>query len=48
MQFDTSEFTFALRDLARSIGGNAHSELQADVFDLLREEDAEIPCGQVG
>jgi hypothetical protein len=43
MQFDASEFTFALRDLARSIAvATPDSELQADVFDLLREQDAEI------
>jgi hypothetical protein len=44
MHFDVSKFTFALRDLARSIAAATpdDTELQAEVFDLLREEDAEI------
>lgn len=44
MRFDASKFTFALRDLARSIAAATpdDTELQAEVFDLLREEDAEI------
>jgi hypothetical protein len=44
MQFDASEFTPALRDRARSLAAATPDdlELQADVFDLLLEEDAEI------
>ncbi len=43
-QFDAAKFALALRDLARSIAVATPDdlELQADVFDLLREEDAEI------
>jgi hypothetical protein len=43
-QFDAARFTLALRDLARSIAAATPDdlELQADVLDLLREEDAEI------
>jgi hypothetical protein len=43
MHFDASTFTFALRDLAHSIAAATpdDTELQAEVFDLLREEDAE-------
>ncbi len=43
MQFDASKFTFALRDLARSIAAATpdDTESQAEVFDLLREDDAE-------
>jgi hypothetical protein len=44
LQFDASKFTFALRDLARGIAAATpdDAELQAEVFDLLREHDAEI------
>ena len=44
MQFDASKFTPALRDRARSLAAATPDdlELQAEVFDLLREEDAEI------
>jgi len=44
MDFDASKFTFALRDSARSLAAATPDdrELQADVFNLLREEDAEI------
>jgi hypothetical protein len=44
MHFDASKFTFALRDLARSIATATpdDTELQAEVSDLLREEDTEI------
>jgi hypothetical protein len=44
MQFDVSKFTPALRDRARSLAAATpdDSELQAEVFNLLQEEDAEI------
>ncbi|MFZ0521167.1 MAG: hypothetical protein WAL95_09100 [Candidatus Acidiferrales bacterium] len=44
MRFDASKFTFALRDLARSIAAATpdDTELQAEVFDLLREDDTQI------
>ncbi len=44
MDFDASRFTFALRDRARSLAAATPDdlELQAEVFNLLREEDAEI------
>jgi len=44
MQFDASKFTPALRDHARSLAAATPDdlELQAEVFDLLRAEDAEI------
>jgi hypothetical protein len=44
MDFDASKFAFALRDRARSLAAATpdDSELQAEVFDLLREEDAEL------
>jgi hypothetical protein len=44
MDFDVSKFAFALRDRARSLAAATpdDSELQAGVFDLLRDEDAEI------
>jgi hypothetical protein len=44
MEFDASRFTVALRDRARSLAAATPDdlELQAEVFDLLREEDAEI------
>jgi hypothetical protein len=44
MDFDVSKFAFALRDRARSLAAATPDdrELQAEVFDLLREEDAEI------
>ena len=43
LNFDASKFSFALRDLAHSLAAATpdDSELQADVFELLREEDAE-------
>lgn len=44
LQFDSSRFIFALRELAHSIAVATPDdvELQAEVFDLLREEDEEI------
>jgi hypothetical protein len=44
MQFAVSKFTPALRDRARSLAAATPDdrELQAEVFSLLREEDAEI------
>jgi hypothetical protein len=44
MDFDASNFAFALRDRARSLATATPDdrELQAGVFNLLREEDAEI------
>ena len=44
LQFDASQFTFALRDCARSIAAATpdDADLQAEVFELLREHDAEI------
>jgi hypothetical protein len=44
MQFDVSKFTPALRHRARSLAAATPDdrELQAEVFNLLREEDAEI------
>jgi hypothetical protein len=44
MQLDASKFTPELRDRARSLAAATpdDSELQAELFDLLREEDAEI------
>jgi len=44
MDFDASQFAFALRDRARSLAAATPDdrELQAEVFDLLREEDAEL------
>jgi hypothetical protein len=44
LHFDASKFTFALRDLARSIAAATPDdlELQAEVFGLLREKDLEI------
>jgi hypothetical protein len=44
MNFDASKFAFALRDRARSLAAATPDdrELQAEVFNLLREEDAEI------
>jgi hypothetical protein len=43
LQFDASRFSFELRDLARSMAAATPDdpELQAQVFDLLREEDVE-------
>jgi hypothetical protein len=48
LQFDASKFSFALRDLARSIAAATpdDAKLQAEVFDLLRERDAEIRAEQ--
>jgi hypothetical protein len=44
MQFDASKFTPTLRDRARSLAAGTPDdrELQTELFDLLREEDAEI------
>ena len=44
MQFDVSKFTPALRDRARSLAAATPDDrdLQVEVFNLLREEDAEI------
>lgn len=44
LQFDATKFTFALRDLARSLAAATPDDLalQVPVFELLREEDAEI------
>jgi hypothetical protein len=44
LRFDASKFTFALRDVARSIAAATpdDTELQNEIFDLLREPDAEI------
>jgi hypothetical protein len=44
LNFDASKFSFALRDLARSLAAATpdDAELQADVFELLRDEDSEI------
>jgi hypothetical protein len=43
LNFDASKLSFALRDLAHSLAAATpdDAELQADVFELLREEDAE-------
>jgi hypothetical protein len=43
LKFDASKFSFALRDLAHSLAAATpdDAELQADVFELLREEDTE-------
>ena len=43
LSFDTSKFSFALRDLAQSLAAATpnDAELRADVFELLREEDSE-------
>jgi hypothetical protein len=44
LQFDASKFTFALRDLACSMAAATPDdpELQAEVFELLQEQDAEL------
>jgi hypothetical protein len=44
LQFDPSRFTFALRDLARTIAAVTpdDADLQAEVPELLREHDAEV------
>ena len=44
LQFDASKFTFALRELACSMAAATPDdpELQAQVFELLEEQDAEI------
>lgn len=44
MNFDASKFTFALRDRARSLAAATPDdlELQAELFDLLQEEDTEM------
>lgn len=49
MEFDASRFTVSLRDLAHSLAAATpdDSELQAEVFDLLRDEDAEIRADQL-
>ena len=43
LKFDASKFSFPLRDLAHSLAAATpdDAELQADVFELLREEDVE-------
>ncbi len=43
LDFDASTFSFGLRDLARSLAAATpdDAELQAEVFELLREENAE-------
>jgi hypothetical protein len=43
LNFDASKFSFALRDIAHSLAAATpdDAELQADVFELLREEDVE-------
>jgi hypothetical protein len=43
LNFDASKFSFGLRDLARSLAAATpdDAELQAEMFELLREEDAE-------
>jgi hypothetical protein len=43
LNFDASKFSFVLRDLAQSLAAATpdDAELQGDVFELLREEDAE-------
>jgi hypothetical protein len=43
LNFDASKFSFGLRDLARSLAAATpdDAELQAEVFELLREDDAE-------
>jgi hypothetical protein len=48
LQFDASEFTPALRELARSLATATPGDpdLQADMFELLREPDAEIRSEQ--
>jgi hypothetical protein len=49
MQFDASKFTPALRDRARSLAAATPDdmELQAEMFDLLRKEDAEIRADEL-
>jgi hypothetical protein len=44
IEFDTSKFSFALTDLAHALAAATpdEAELQAEVFELLRAEDAEI------
>jgi hypothetical protein len=44
LEFDASQFTFELRDLACSVAAATPDdvELRAEVFNLLRDEDAEI------
>ena len=48
LQFDASQFTFAIRELAHSLAAATpdDAELQAEVFELLREEDAESRSGR--
>jgi hypothetical protein len=48
LQFDASQFTFAIRELAHSLAAATpdDAELQAEVFEMLREEDAEIRSGR--
>ena len=48
LDFDASKFSLGLRDLARSLAAATPDdiELQADVFELLREEDAESRSAQ--
>lgn len=44
IQFDTSKFSFPLRDLARSLAAATPDDpaLQAEVFDLLRDQDTDV------
>jgi hypothetical protein len=48
LQFDASQFTFALRDLACGMAAATPGdpELQAEVFEMLQEQDAEIRSEQ--
>ena len=48
LQFDSSRFCFAMRELATSIAAATpdDAELQAEVFDLLRDEDEQIRAGK--
>jgi hypothetical protein len=48
LNFNASKLSFALRDLAHSLAAATpdDAELQADVFELLREEDAESRSAQ--
>ena len=48
LNFDASKFSLGLRDLAHSLAAATpdDAELQADVFELLREEDAESCSAQ--
>jgi hypothetical protein len=48
LQFDSSKFVFPVRELARSIAAATPDavELQAEVFDLLQEEEEAIRAGR--